>query len=176
MVKVGINMSRVVIGNQVFDQEYHKTLARFHPGPWPEKSAYKCHHCCHHFDSRPIFIPCTGGVMRGNYCGFSCALADTKTSDEIELLHTLYRNMTGLDRKITPAPPRNVLVDFGGNMDITEFREGNTVAHVLLPNIIPAGQISVTNRALSSLGSDNVESRESTAILLDKMPVQGRLF
>jgi hypothetical protein len=84
--------------------------------------------------------------------------------------------MTGIDCKIDPAPPRNILVEFGGHMSIDEFREGVTQCYIMLPGMIPAGQLSVTGRALSSLGADDIETRESTAILLDRRPVQGKLF
>jgi hypothetical protein len=114
--------------------------------------------------------------MRGNYCSFNCACADVEDCGEMAALHVLHRDMTGVDCKIHPAPPRSVLIDFGGHMTIGDFRSGSITGYIMRPHMIPAGQVCVTNHVLSSLGTADVEDRATSAVMLDKRPVQGKLF
>jgi hypothetical protein len=99
---------------------------------WVEKTNIVCWWCCHNFDHMPIGLPDKYYKERfnlfGNFCSFNCALSynininDNKLWDRYNLLHFLYKKMYNSDKKISPAPPRELLQMFGGPLSIQEFR------------------------------------------------------
>lgn len=93
---------------------------------------------CHPFTTIPCFLPemyyeDTYHVL-GCFCSFNCALAynlyflrDSKIYRRQSLLYDLYREMYDIkstqDLEIKPAPPRELLKSFLGEMSITAYRK-----------------------------------------------------
>jgi len=98
----------------------------------PENSNAACFWCCHAFTHRPVILPIrdTGEYLQvmGNFCSPECATSylfdirqDSHTRwEQLSLLYRLYGH--ACNNKIHPAPPRNVLSLFGGNLSIQEYR------------------------------------------------------
>ena len=98
----------------------------------PKSSEVACFWCCHTFINRPVVLPIrdTGEHLQvmGNFCSPECACAylfdmrqDSHTRwEQLALLYRVYGE--ACDGKIHPAPSRNVLKLFGGNLSITEYR------------------------------------------------------
>jgi len=98
----------------------------------PEKSDAACFWCCHTFTNRPVVLPIrdTGEYLQvtGNFCSPECASAylfdmrqDSHTRwEQLALLYRVYAE--SCDGKIHPAPSRNILTLFGGNLSIQEYR------------------------------------------------------
>lgn len=98
----------------------------------PQTSGSACFWCCHTFNNRPVVLPIrdTGEHLQvtGNFCAPECALAylfdmrqDSHTRwEQLALLYRVYDE--ACQGKIHPAPARNVLKLFGGNLSITEYR------------------------------------------------------
>lgn len=98
----------------------------------PHTSDAACFWCCHTFTNRPVVLPIrdTGEYLQvmGNFCSPECACAylfdmrqDSHTRwEQLALLYRVYGE--ACNGKIHPAPARNVLKHFGGNLSITEYR------------------------------------------------------
>jgi hypothetical protein len=98
----------------------------------PQTSDAACFWCCHSFTNRPVVLPIrdTGEHLQvmGNFCSPECACAylfdmrqDSHTRwEQLALLYRVYGE--ACNGKIHPAPVRNVLKHFGGNLSITEYR------------------------------------------------------
>lgn len=98
----------------------------------PQTSDVACFWCCHTFTNRPVVLPMrdTGEYLQvtGNFCSPECACAylfdmrqDSHTRwEQLALLYRVYGE--ACNGKIHPAPSRNVLKLFGGNLSITEYR------------------------------------------------------
>ncbi len=98
----------------------------------PQTSDSACFWCCHTFNNRPVVLPIrdTGEHLQvtGNFCSPECALSylfdmrqDSHTRwEQLALLYRVYGE--ACQGKIHPAPSRNVLKLFGGNLSITDYR------------------------------------------------------
>lgn len=99
----------------------------------PQTSEVACFWCCHTFTNRPVVLPIrdTGEYLQvtGNFCSPECACAylfdmrqDSHTRwEQLALLYRVYGE--ACNGKIHPAPARNILKHFGGNLSITEYRK-----------------------------------------------------
>jgi hypothetical protein len=98
----------------------------------PQTSDSACFWCCHVFSTRPVVLPIrdTGEYLQvtGNFCCPECACAylfdmkqDSHTRwEQMALLYRVYGE--ACQGKIHPAPSKNVLKLFGGNLSINEYR------------------------------------------------------
>jgi hypothetical protein len=98
----------------------------------PHTSDVACFWCCHTFTNRPVLLPIrdTGEYLQvmGNFCCPECACAylfdmrqDSHTRwEQLALLYRVYGE--ACQGKIHPAPARNVLKHFGGNLSIIDYR------------------------------------------------------
>jgi hypothetical protein len=98
----------------------------------PHTSDVACFWCCHTFTNRPVVLPVrdTGEYLQvtGNFCSPECATAylfdmrqDSHTRwEQLALLYRVYGE--ACQNKIHPAPARNILKLFGGNLSIEEYR------------------------------------------------------
>jgi hypothetical protein len=98
----------------------------------PQTSDIACFWCCHTFTNRPVVLPIrdTGEYLQvmGNFCCPECACAylfdmrqDSHTRwEQLALLYRVYGETC--QGKIHPAPAKNILTYFGGNLNITEYR------------------------------------------------------
>ena len=99
----------------------------------PQTSDVACFWCCHTFTNRPVVLPVrdTGEslTVTGNFCSPECACAylfdmrqDAHTRwEQCALLYRVYGE--ACNSKIHPAPARNILKHFGGNLSIQEYRQ-----------------------------------------------------
>jgi hypothetical protein len=110
-------------------------------GKWIKKDKeVKCWWCCHEVDDTPLGLPLKYNVskkkylVKGYFCSTACTLAWWKTSkyardsNIMHLIKMLYRGITGssIMDPVEPAPPRETLKMFGGDLDIEEFRRATT--------------------------------------------------
>jgi hypothetical protein len=98
----------------------------------PQTSDVACFWCCHTFSNRPVVLPIrdTGEYLQvtGNFCCPECASAylfdmrqDSHTRwEQFALLNRVYSE--ACQGRINPAPSRNILKLFGGNLSIQEYR------------------------------------------------------
>lgn len=103
---------------------------------WIDKTGISCWWCCHEFDTVPWGMPLRYKdtikkfSVTGCFCSAACMLAwyySSKYKAKLEvysLIKHMYTKLTGasLQDKITPAPPRECLRKFGGELSIDEFR------------------------------------------------------
>tara|TARA_B100001996_G_scaffold146979_3_gene111970 strand:+ start:1471 stop:2298 length:828 start_codon:yes stop_codon:yes gene_type:complete len=103
-----------------------------------------CWWCCHDYSSRSLGLPISKNDDNsfeciGNFCSPECTCAYIMDSGsrygerwkEYELLH----EMIQVNEKIEPAPRRELLKVFGGDLDITEFRS-NTNWKIVYPPMV----------------------------------------
>ena len=98
----------------------------------PSSSDIACFWCCHTFTNRPVILPIrdTGEhlIVHGNFCCPECACAylfdirqDSHTRwEQLSLLYRVYGEVC--EGKIHPAPSKQTLKLFGGNLSIQEYR------------------------------------------------------
>ena len=103
-------------------------------GEWPHQTNLHCFWCVHPFESVPWGIPVkyvdNMYHVDGNFCSPECAAAynfeqkDYNMWERYMLLNMLYNkiNMPKY-QKLKLAPPRRMLIQFGGNMCIEDFRK-----------------------------------------------------
>ncbi|CAH6420332.1 Viral transcription factor 2 [uncultured virus] len=124
------------------------------------KTNVKCWWDAHSFSNYPWFLPelfhnNTYHVI-GCFCSPNCALAynlyaikDSKTHHRKSLMYKLYRELHNLTPdeivEIREAPPKEILVDFGGDMPIDVFRrsfiETDKEYNIFVPPIRPINMI-----------------------------------
>lgn len=103
---------------------------------WPEKSPYACWNCDSYFTGTPIGIPDkTHGehfYCYGNFCCFECAgryLIDNEKDIDTRYKYSLLCRMHQIafdlppDSKVVPAPPRQLLSKYGGNLSYEEYHQ-----------------------------------------------------
>ena len=118
----------------------------------PEKSDAACFWCCHTFTNCPVVLPIrdTGEYLQvtGNFCSPECASAylfdmrqDSHTRwEQLSLLYRVYGE--ACNGKIHPAPARNILKLFGGNLSIQEYR-GLILSHKVRVDIHLPPMVSI---------------------------------
>lgn len=103
---------------------------------WMEKTNVKCWWCCHNFDTLPLGYPVKFDSkinkfrVKGIFCSFACMLAYAKNTKGIEckeyLIKYLYKKLTGCKYNeilYKEAPSRYTLKEFGGHLNIEQFRK-----------------------------------------------------
>jgi len=97
----------------------------------PENTIAACFWCAGTFEGRPVVLPTQeeGGLytVYGNFCTLSCSLSyllneqvDPQVRWERQaLLHRMYKQPTA----VHPAPPREALRFFGGQLSYEQYRE-----------------------------------------------------
>jgi len=93
----------------------------------------KCYYCHHTFENLPYYIPLNYSIeldrykVFGNFCSPNCAksycLSNKIFENKLYLLSQFYKSLFGPEFKISPSPSFFKLKDYGGNMDIEEFRK-----------------------------------------------------
>jgi len=110
-----------------------------------------CFWCCHPFGWTPAILPISYDAYKnvylceGNFCSPECALAynysDIKNTDCIRwnrhaLLSNLYSDLYK-DRVLSVAPPRTLLRQFGGPLDIEQYRDFTTGTNDVVLSELP---------------------------------------
>lgn len=100
---------------------------------WPHSSDALCFYCAHQFHTIPVFIPWVshdGTVsLYGNFCSFNCGkswiLARPKNRQtNLLTFYLMARKIFGPSKcRFQPAPPKEILQAFGGNVSISTYRE-----------------------------------------------------
>lgn len=105
---------------------------------WPARTTVHCWWCVHQFDTVPIGYPIAYRpsskkyLVRGVFCGFSCALSYISgvpaQNKSLPLLKNMYFAVTGEHPKtLVGAPDKHTLKIFGGELSIEEFRSANRI-------------------------------------------------
>jgi len=102
---------------------------------WVTKTDKRCWWCTYKFDNNPCSIPVEYNkitqefTVYGCFCSFNCAKAyiilnsmSNEHIEKISLLQLLYFKMNNKLDNIEPAPPKEILEDYGGNMTIDNYR------------------------------------------------------
>ena len=104
-----------------------------------------CWWCCHPFENERLQLPLhlrpdKKVECMGTFCSFECVCAynmecGKKYGDCWEQLELLY-SLTDRKTKITPAPHREELIQFGGKMTIEEFRKKKVQSVLIHPPMV----------------------------------------
>ena len=96
-------------------------------------SNIRCYNCHHNFNTQPFFLPTDYCVstkrykVTGNFCSPNCvksyALNSKTLNSKAYLVGEMYRKLLGQTELIKPAPPIQVLKEYGGTMTISEYRK-----------------------------------------------------
>lgn len=144
---------------QLIDCATYKVRINGDLGPGvPDKSDVVCWHCCHKFDTPPVFIPIKVDTstkvwtLKGVFCSLACLKAflieeDTYARDSQILWAKKFASQyMDVPMVIKRAPSRFVLKMFGGNMDIETFRSTkHKYLNLVTPVIVkPLEEIMVT--------------------------------
>lgn len=115
-----------------------------------DKTDIACWWCAHNFNCMPCFIPerfCDNKYyVFGCFCTYSCAMAynlnmnDYRVSVRTSLIKKMCTEIFG-NANIKTAPPKELLIMFGGDMNIEDFRNQSLLHKkefkVKLPPMIP---------------------------------------
>lgn len=95
-------------------------------------SDFRCYNCHHNFPNKPFYLPVdyceelNRYKVMGNFCSPNCvksyALSHKIYSNKAYLVGQMYRKLLG-HQIIKKAPPIQCLKEYGGFMDINEYRE-----------------------------------------------------
>jgi hypothetical protein len=130
---------------------------------WPSTTSIHCYWCCQKFPSVPFGIPVkyNGNKFHvyGCFCSLECAAAyNLKNYDSIDEMWERYMLINMLSRRIghkdqvIPAPSRLALKEFGGYMDINEFRRFTDSKKLISVNFPP--MMTLTQQIEEINGSD----------------------
>lgn len=134
----------------------------------PKEGESVCWWCCHRFNTIPIGLPekYDNGEFHlfGHFCSFNCAHAynvqqnDFKIWERYSLLNLYYKKIFSHTNpsRIMPAPPRQALQMFGGELSIEQFRhQSASVAkeyrYMLPPYVSANGMIEEIHKTVNKL-------------------------
>lgn len=123
-----------IISNTYYNRQY-KILKFFEDeysrGTEIVKSDFRCYNCHHNFSNKPFYLPVdycqelNRYKVMGNFCSPNCvksyALSHKIYSNKAYLVGQMYRKLLG-HQIIKKAPPIQCLKEYGGYMDINEYR------------------------------------------------------
>ena len=120
---------------------------------WPTNTSIQCYWCCNKYDTPPFGIPIryeNGNFdVYGCFCSLECATAyNFKMNHNIDemwerynLINLLSRHI-GYKTQVKPAPDRLSLKQFGGFIDIEQFRNYTNTNRVININFPPMTSIT----------------------------------
>lgn len=160
---------------------------------FPDRTEVKCWWCSSRFETPPCGLPVArrAGLyhMYGLFCSYNCACAylftDYQHRDNLwtcyGLLNHLYRTVHGGQAcKVLPAPPRQALVDFGGDLSIEQFRAANQTNDrtfnlrlppmtMVIPQVeeqrVRAGEAIPVNRHKMTAGAESMRLQRSKPVV-----------
>ena len=120
---------------------------------WPSNTTINCYWCCCKFENAPFGIPINydndNFDVYGCFCSLECATAyNFKMNHNIDEMWERYNLINLLSRKIgykvqvKPAPDRLALKQFGGFMDIEQFRSYTNTNRFININFPPMTSIT----------------------------------
>jgi len=139
----------------------------------------KCWWCTYTFTTNPIYLPHKYinkyFSVTGYFCSFNCVLSynyslrDANITQRANMIYLMYNQLLGIGSHISPAPPKEVLEDYGGFMTISEFREKSQVysksVRVILP---PMRSLYVV---VEECDSANTQSNKNSYVPLNKADI-----
>jgi hypothetical protein len=191
--KLWTDTATILVGETIYERVISKTMINLNnkPGEWPRQSSHSCFWCCNKFDTIPIFLPtkCVNGVyhVRGNFCSFNCTLAyaqlhNDQTNNYAELLHKMARTIYNKPVEITPAPSKEVLLEYGGTITIDEFRNSFQKCYpkydIIHPPIVSLVSTIVRNKEMRDINEKITHQPQKTPLKSQqvKRRVQRKLF
>jgi len=116
-----------------------------------KRTFISCWWCTYPFSNIPCFIPVKyinkTYYVFGCFCSFNCALSynaslsDCLVAVRRSLLKKLYRDIYDKDCNLHPAPPKELLIKYGGKLTIDEFRSDfikpKKEFKLILPPMVP---------------------------------------
>lgn len=133
---------------------------------WPTETDVCCWNCCHKFAGSPIPLALSYDVrsdlfhVQGIFCSWSCAKAYLLASSSYTLnvvspfLTMLHRTVTGHVKHIVPAPPRQTLQMFGGQLSIEEFRAATDHGKSIL--LFPKNMVIISPNVVESVDANTL--------------------
>lgn len=120
---------------------------------WPSNTTICCYWCCSKFDTAPVGIPVNYEDNKfdvyGCFCSLECAAAyNFKMNHNIDEMWERYNLINLLSRRlgykmqVKPAPDRLALKQFGGFMEIEQFRSYTNQNRFISINFPPMNSIS----------------------------------
>lgn len=108
-----------------------------------------CWWCTYEYDNKTCYIPdkyCDNKYfVFGNFCSYNCAaaynlsLGDYRIWDRHSLINKLYNCAYNCTTSVVTAPPKEILVKFGGPLTIEEYRKNfminNKEFRIIFPTI-----------------------------------------
>lgn len=150
---------------------------------WIKNTSTKCYHCTYNFDTMPCAIPYKyiKGIYQvyGCFCSFECAYKYLlnnkihKKQEVISLLHSLNKHFYNHEKTIPiiPAPNKEVLIDYGGNITIEEFRKNNVSKenqyNICIPPLVPINHTVETIK--NNITNSGIKNKTKTTTLYDMM-------
>ena len=175
-IKKNISTTEIIEGYD--DKTFYKEYTNDHT------YSNKCWNCCHDINDIHVSIPLkyNDGIfyIYGNFCSCECGgryILDTyndKNMWEIYSLLNLYNKISNkVTNNVIPAPSKLTLKEFGGTMDIQEYR-GNfntcNIHDISIPPIIPIKHNNVL------LENKTTSSNKHNFKLYRKKPINNNIF
>lgn len=127
---------------------------------WPKKTDISCWWCCHKFDTMPIPCPVKYDSIRDRYnvngvfCCWGCVAAySIEKYTSLALVYQLKNKLQphNFDSDIYISPSRYCLKEFGGYMDIEQFRNNSEAKY----------DIMISSETMEYINQDIVEIKRS---------------
>lgn len=144
-----IRLDRNTVHNKFIKPYKRKEYININNGNWVRQTNVKCWWCSYTFDNTPCGIPleyCDDSKeykQFGCFCSFNCSLAyiikfiEDRKYEKSALLHMMFQKIFGRTERISPAFPREILKDYGGILNIDEYREKCCHNQIALNMVIP---------------------------------------
>lgn len=129
-----------------------------------------CWWCCHSLKDFTLSLPHQFNKQLsvyetyGSFCSWECMKAyslnenDFNQNNRASLISMMFYDIYKYNKNIIPAPPRQCLKIFGGNLSIDEFRKNTIAINICLPPII---QIQHTFDKVSSKNYKFINNEEA---------------
>lgn len=143
----------------------HKILSKFiqqTKQSWPTSTDILCWWCSHSFDNAPLACPSDYDDIRDRYktngvfCSWSCVAAySIKEYQSLEIVYRMKNELNSEDKIngiIYVAPSRYILKNFGGYMDINNYRSLDTSKNIL----ISTENISYINQDIIEINGSSI--------------------
>jgi len=153
-----------------------------------ERTDIVCWWCTEQFETLPCFIPekvinnCYH--VYGCFCSFNCAAAynlnssvnDYKVWEKNSLIKSLCNEMTQTYDDIYIAPPKEILIKYGGHLSIMEYRKNFNLIkkeyRLVIPPMTPIIPF-IEERTSDNQKNNKFQKNDSALILKRKKPLPG---
>lgn len=126
---------------------FNTGLRRLKKNNWPRATDIRCWWCTYQFDGTPCSVPYKYDgeefYVYGCFCSFECSMAHIvenvkdKKWEKAALLNLMFKIIHGKDSPIESAPPKEILIDYGGKMTIEMYRKRSCAKMISYDIVIP---------------------------------------